>query len=179
MQGNRTYFILFVVFALLTFVLPNYVLTFFPWPCAVFPVLLATGFLAAYMYSEPSIMQYLEKTDVNGKKDDKYHTYVTIAAFFVFIVINGFNLDRGEREYFKSNGVEVDAIVLGGEQKTSRGRRSSSTETKLQISYTDKANKQHEATAEIDGKDFDKYSVGQPIKVRYLPTDFSYIMVVE
>jgi hypothetical protein len=179
MQGNKTYLIVFVVFALLTFVLPNYVLTFFPWPCAVFCTLLATGFLAAYLYSEPSIMQHLEKIDENGKKDDKYHSYVTIAAFFIFVGINGFNITRGEKNYFKSNGIEADAIVLSGEQKTSSGRRSSSKKTTLQVSYTDKSNIQHEATTEIDDDDFDKYSIGQPIKVRYLPTDFSYIMVVE
>lgn len=179
MQGNKTYFILMIVFALLTFVLPNYVLTFFPWPCAVFCTILATGFFAAYLYSEPSIMQHLEKTDEKGKKDDKYHSYAVIAAFAVFVVINGLNLKRGEKNYFKTNGIEADAMVLSGEQKTSSGRRSSSKKSTLHVSYTDKSNKQHEAFTEIDNDDFDKYSIGQPIKVRYLPTDFSYIMVVE
>jgi hypothetical protein len=180
MKGNTNYLILFVLTIILSFFIPNYFLTYYQGLSYIIPTILATGFFAAYLSSNPFVMQHLEKIDVDGKKNENRYYGVTIAAFFAFFFLSMLNQENGKIGYFEKNGITVDAVVLSGEKSTSKsGRRGSSTTSTLQVSFIDKQGMEHQATTEIQNENFEKYSVGQPIKLKYLPDDISFIMIME
>jgi hypothetical protein len=92
-------------------------------------------------------------------------------------------MKSGEKDYFDKNGTLTDATISDGEQSTTtkvglRGVRSN-TKSTIVLVFKDKSGVQHEISKEVDGVKFDKYSLGEPIKIKYLADDPEMVFIVD
>jgi hypothetical protein len=120
-------------------------------------------------------MDRLVSVDEKGNKNEKQFNYLLIAMFFVFLTIYAMNSNNGTAAEFKANGVLTTATIEDGEQ-TRSGRRSSKKST-LKVLFQDNAGQEQHAEIDIKNEDFDKYSLGQTLKIKYLPNDPSLIEI--
>jgi hypothetical protein len=183
MKGKANY----LIFAVLTFfipaILPNYFFAYYPFGSIMLPCIASICFLGGYLSSKPSIMKYLEKTEPNGKVNDTRFYALIFLGMFVLAGFHFSKMKTGEKDYFDKNGTLTNATISDGEQSTTtkvglRGVRSN-TKSTIVLVYKDKSGVQHEVSKEVDGVKFDKYSLGEPIKIRYLAEDPDMIFIVD
>jgi hypothetical protein len=180
MKKNYIYLIVLVlIIAVTLFILPKSMMAYNPRLSIVIPIIISMLAFGGFITSTPEIKQHLVSIDDTGKENDNKYIYLMIGFIFIFGFIYYSNQQKSETIEFKNNGILTQAIVLDGEQKTKIKKSGVSNEAKLHIAFKEKSGEERKQTLEIDDKDFEKYSIGQSIQIKYLPNDPSLIKLEE
>ncbi len=178
MKKNYIYLgVLVLTVSATCFFLPKSLMVYHSRLSIFIPTVLSIFLFGGFVSNTPEIKRHFVKINDQGREDDKnLSTLIAVGLFFFFFIYLS-NYQKAEILEFENNGILTQANILNGQQQRKIGRRGSSTDSKLQISFTDNLGKVREENVEVDDADFEKYALGQTIQIKYLPNDPSLMKV--
>ena len=176
MKKNHIYLIgLIVIVALPCFILPDSLIVRYSIPVFGISIVLAMFMLIKFIFETPSIVSKIVTVNKNGEKDYKRTAYVIVASVFIFVAIFGANDDKVNAREFKNHGIETIATIQDGFQKI---KLKGGSDEKLKVSFKDQSGEEIVAWTKLkSGVYFDSYSVGQEIKIKYLPYEPTLVIM--
>lgn len=106
-------------------------------------------------------------TQKTNEKDDKKQLIILIALIFFSIVIN-YTISKTKIENeFSNYGTNVKGTVLGGQEETSKRRRSTTTSYTLNYEFFTKDGKKIFSKYKVDESEYNKSYIGVSVDITY------------